>query len=196
MRARTLGALLVVAGVLAGCGGTDVVAADAAPPETTSPVGTPAPEVSALPTPTATATTTANAGDPVPGLSPKTIRRLRTDKIWTFKVVDPATEHPHLSAAEILALKPQQRKRPTEMALVRTWYHGELDLQGMTKKEVAAVHRRVASYQNQLLWLLILDDVTYPILGPPGRGGPDTYVSDMAAYLDPNTGKFVRGGNF
>ena len=193
MRARTLGGLLVVAGLLAGCGGTDVVAADAAPPEASaSPVGTPAVEVSARPTSMATV----DPGDPVPGLSAKTIRRLRTDRIWTFQVVDEATEHPHLSAADILALPPQQKKRPTEMALVRTWYHGDLDLQGMTKKEVAAVHRRVASYQNQLLWLLIIDDVTYPVMGPPGRGGPDTYVSDMAAYLDPKTGKFVRGGNF
>ncbi len=66
----------------------------------------------------------------------------------------------------------------------------------MTPAELADARRRVASYQNQLLWLLIVEDVTYPVIGPAGRTGPDTYVSDMAAYLDPNTGKFVRGGNF
>lgn len=44
--------------------------------------------------------------------------------------------------------------------------------------------------------LLIIDDVTYPVFGPPGRTGPDSYVSDEALFLDANTGEFVRGGNF
>jgi hypothetical protein len=178
MRARTFGALLVVAGLLGGCGGTDVAAADAAPPEVTA---------SPVPGP---------AADPDPAISPvsaETLERLG-DGFYTIRVVDPAEEHPQISAAGILKRQAMKR-RPIEMALVRTTYdRGEFLVDEMTAAQLAAARRKVASEQNRLMWLLIFDKVRVSYKGPPG-GGTDG-VSDAATFLDANTGEFAGSGTF
>ena len=46
-------------------------------------------------------------------------------------------------------------------------------------------------FVGRLAWMVIYHEITFPIFGQQDSGAPQSYVADMAAFVDASTGKFL-----
>jgi hypothetical protein len=51
-------------------------------------------------------------------------------------------------------------------------------------------------FPDQLVWLVVIRDVTIPNLGPPGRPGPPSYLGMLAVFVRTDIPRFVVAASF
>ena len=55
---------------------------------------------------------------------------------------------------------------------------------------------KLGLFPDQLAWLVIVRDVTIPILGPPGRPGPPSYIGMLAVFVRTDIPRYVVASSF
>jgi hypothetical protein len=51
-------------------------------------------------------------------------------------------------------------------------------------------------FPDQLVWLVVIRDVTIPNLGPPGRSRPFTYTGTMAVFVRTDVPRYILAASF
>jgi hypothetical protein len=51
-------------------------------------------------------------------------------------------------------------------------------------------------FPGQLVWLVVVRDVTLPIFGPPGRRGPRSYVGMLAVFVRTDVPRYILAAGF
>jgi hypothetical protein len=51
-------------------------------------------------------------------------------------------------------------------------------------------------FPDQLVWLIVIRDVTIPNLGPPGRSRPLTYTGTMAVFVRTDVPRYILATSF
>ena len=51
-------------------------------------------------------------------------------------------------------------------------------------------------FPDQLVWLVVIRDVTIPNLGPPGRSRPLTYIGTMAVFVRTDVQRYIVATSF
>jgi hypothetical protein len=51
-------------------------------------------------------------------------------------------------------------------------------------------------FPDQLVWLVVIRDVTIPNLGPPGRSRPLTYIGTMAVFVRTDVPRYIVATSF
>ncbi len=55
---------------------------------------------------------------------------------------------------------------------------------------------KLGLFPDQLAWLVVIRDVTIPILGPPGRPGPRSYTGMLAVFVRTDTPRYILAASF
>jgi len=55
---------------------------------------------------------------------------------------------------------------------------------------------KLGLFPDQLAWLVVIRDVTIPIIGPPGRQGPRSYLGMLAVFVRTDIPRYVVAASF
>ena len=55
---------------------------------------------------------------------------------------------------------------------------------------------KLGLFPDQLAWLVVIRDVTLPILGPPGRPRPPSYIGMLAVFVRTDTPRYIVATSF
>jgi hypothetical protein len=55
---------------------------------------------------------------------------------------------------------------------------------------------KLGLFPDQLAWLVVIRDVTIPIIGPPGRPGPSSYISMLAVFVRTDIPRYILAASF
>ncbi len=55
---------------------------------------------------------------------------------------------------------------------------------------------KLGLFPDQLAWLVVIPDVTLPILGPPGRPGPPSYIGMLAVFARTDVPSYIVATSF
>ena len=55
---------------------------------------------------------------------------------------------------------------------------------------------KLGLFPDQLVWVVVIRDVTFPIIGPPGRSGPRSYTAMLAVFIRTDTPRWITATSF
>src|SRR6266550_7408000 len=55
---------------------------------------------------------------------------------------------------------------------------------------------KLGLFPDQLAWLVVIRDVSIPIIGPPGRQGPRSYIGMLAVFVRTDTPRYILAASF
>lgn len=113
---------------------------------------------------------------------------------WDIDIVTPAdqlsTSEAAARSAAIRAVGRGQEVRAMSLARVTVRHWGapaDPSIEDPTEDQL------ILKVKDRVLWVVQFADVDMPVLGPPGRGGPDTERVDVLLLVDPDTNKVMIG---